>query len=363
MNSAKIHPAVKVGALIIAAMLVAVIVTVVAMLIAGAGHASTHARRDLRDRIRAARRTRAPLNNTSHEKGNNQMRSVMKGTLGFGLVSVPVKLFTAIDNHDLPLHQYHADPDCHGPIGYAKVCKDCGTAVDTAGIVKGTEVGDGVVFITNEDLETLATEQGRQMEIVAFVYANDVDAVMFDTSYLVGPEDPKSPKAYGLLAHAMTQAARVGIVRFQMRGKQRLGVLRVIGATLVIHTLHWADEIRDASQVQGAGVIPKFSDAEAKAAGMLIESLATTFNPADYTDLYQERLRELVSVKADGGEFVAESPEATLRSALSWLRCRRRWMRRPVRSRPQHTRQAGNAHGKARRDGRRESLLVVPLAP
>ncbi|HZA09803.1 Ku protein [Mycobacterium sp.] len=231
------------------------------------------------------------------------MRSIWKGSLSFGLVNVPVKVYSATEDHDVKFHQVHAKDN--GRIRYKRVCEVCGEVVDYRDIARAYESDDGrMVVITDDDIATLPEERSREIEVLEFVPASEIDPLMYDRSYYLEP-DSKSTKSYVLLAKTLEQTDRVAIVHFALRNKTRLAALRVKDFSkrevMVIHTLLWPDEIRDPD----FPVLDKkveIKPAELKMASQVVESMADDFNPDRYHDTYQEELRELVEAKLEGGE-------------------------------------------------------------
>jgi DNA end-binding protein Ku len=231
------------------------------------------------------------------------MRSIWKGSIAFGLVNVPVKVYSATEDHDIRFHQVHAKDN--GRIRYQRVCEQDGEVVEFRDIARAYESDDGqMVVITDEDIATLPEERSREIEVLEFVPASDVDPMMFDRSYFLEP-DSKSSKSYVLLAKTLAEADRMAIVHFTLRNKTRLAALRVkdFGKrdVMVVHTLLWPDEIRDPD----FPVLDKkveIKPAELKMAGQVVESMAEEFNPDRYHDTYQEQLQELIDAKLEGGE-------------------------------------------------------------
>ncbi len=239
------------------------------------------------------------------------MRSIWKGSIAFGLVNVPVKVYSATEDHDLKFHQVHAKDN--GRIRYKRVCDECGEVVEYSDIARAYEAPDGrSVVITDEDIATLPEERSHEIEVVEFVPAGDVDPIMYDRSYFLEPEG-KSTKSYVLLAKTLADTDRVAIVHFALRNKTRLAALRVKGFSkrevMVVHTLLWPDEIRDPDfPVLDTKVEVK--PAELKMAGQVVESMAEDFTPDKFRDDYQDQLKELVAAKLEGGEAftVEEKP-------------------------------------------------------
>lgn len=231
------------------------------------------------------------------------MRSIWKGSIAFGLVNVPVKVYSATEDHDIKFHQVHAKDN--GRIRYNRVCELDGEVVEYGDIARAFESGDGrMVVISDDDIATLPEERSREIEVLEFVPAGDVDPLMFDRSYFLEP-DSTSSKSYVLLAKTLAETDRVAIVHFTLRNKTRLAALRVKDfgkrEVMVVHTLLWPDEIRDPD----FPVLDKEVDikpAELKMAGQVVESMADDFNSDRYRDTYQEQLQELVDAKLEGGE-------------------------------------------------------------
>ena len=239
------------------------------------------------------------------------MRSIWKGSVSFGLVNVPVKVYSATEDHDIKFHQVHAED--HGRIRYKRTCEVCGEVVEYRDIARAYDSDDGqTVIITDEDIATLPEERSREIEVVEFVPAEQLDPMMYDKSYFLEP-DSKSTKSYVLLAKTLAETDRVAIVHFALRNKTRLAALRVKDFSkrdvMVIHTLLWPDEIRDPdfpSLDKDVDIKP----AELKMAGQVVESMTDDFKPDQFRDDYQEQLRELVQAKLEGGEAftVEEQP-------------------------------------------------------
>ncbi|MGZ4562645.1 MAG: non-homologous end joining protein Ku [Mycobacterium sp.] len=231
------------------------------------------------------------------------MRSIWKGSIAFGLVNVPVKVYSATQDHDIKFHQVHAKDN--GRIRYQRVCEVDGEAVEYRDIARAFESDDGqMVIITDDDIATLPEERSREIEVLEFVPASEVDPMLFDRSYFLEP-DSKSSKSYVLLARTLAETDRMAIVHFTLRNKTRLAALRVkdFGKrdVMVVHTLLWPDEIRDPDfPVLDQKV--EIKPAELKMAGQVVESMADDFNPDRYHDTYQEQLQELIDAKLEGGE-------------------------------------------------------------
>lgn len=239
------------------------------------------------------------------------MRSIWKGSVSFGLVNVPVKVYSATEDHDIKFHQVHAKDN--GRIRYKRVCEVCGEVVEYRDIARAYDSDDGqTVIITDEDIATMPEERSREIDVVEFVPADQLDPMMYDKSYFLEP-DSKSTKSYVLLAKTLAETDRVAIVHFALRNKTRLAALRVKDFSkrdvMVIHTLLWPDEIRD-PDFPSLDKDVEIKPAELKMAGQVVESMTDDFKPDQFRDTYQEQLHELVQAKLEGGEAftVEEQP-------------------------------------------------------
>ncbi len=229
------------------------------------------------------------------------MRSIWRGAITFGLVNVPVKVYAATEDHDLPLHQVH-DKD-GGRIKYQRRCEVCGRIVDYEHIDKAYDDGDRTVILTEKDLSTLPEERSREIEVVEFVPSDQLDPIMFDRSYFLEP-DSSSPKSYALLRRTLEETDRTAIVHFALRQKTRLGALRVHGDVLMLQSLLWDDEVREAKFPRlGANI--RVSAAELKMSEQLVDSYATDFSPEKFSDDYQDELRKLIDAKLKKGDDVS----------------------------------------------------------
>lgn len=228
------------------------------------------------------------------------MRAVWKGAVTFGLVNVPVKLYSATEDHDVSLHQVH-DAD-GGRIRYQRVCEIDGKVVEYKNIDKAYDDGERTVIITDEDLKSLPAERSREIEVVEFVPTEQVDPIMFDRSYYLEP-DSASNKAYVLLRRTLESTDRTAIVRMALRQKTRLAALRVYGDVLMVQTLLWSDEVREA-QFPSLDEPVKISDKELDLSKQLVESLVSDFEPDQFVDEYQQELRTLIQAKLEQGDAV-----------------------------------------------------------
>lgn len=226
------------------------------------------------------------------------MRAIWTGAITFGLVNVPVKVYSATEDHDVPLHQVH-DAD-GGRIRYQRRCEIDGKVVPYEHIAKAYDDGERTVVLTPEDLASLPAERSREIDVVEFVPNDQLDPMLFDRSYYLEP-DSKSLKAYALLRRTLEDEGRTAIVTFALRQKTRLGALRVRGNLLVLQTLLWHDEIRQAD-FPALDTTPRITERELQLSAALMESFAGDFDPESFTDEYQEELRKLIRAKLEEGE-------------------------------------------------------------
>ncbi|MDF2665942.1 MAG: hypothetical protein K0R81_1792, partial [Microbacterium sp.] len=192
------------------------------------------------------------------------MRSIWKGALTFGLVNVPVKVYSATEDHD-------------------------GEVVPYSDIDKAYDDGERTVVLTKDDLAALPSERSREIEVVEFVPSDQVDLLTLDKAYYLEP-DSSSPKAYVLLRKTLEQTDRTAIVRFSLRQKTRLAALRVRDDVLVLQTLLWADEVREAA-FPALDESVRISAKELEMSASLVESFSKDFDPEEFTDEYQAELR------------------------------------------------------------------------
>ncbi len=226
------------------------------------------------------------------------MRAIWTGAITFGLVNVPVKVYSATEDHDVQLHQVH-DAD-GGRIRYQRRCEIDGKIIPYEHIAKAFEAGDKTIILTDEDLASLPAERSREIDVVEFVPSDQIDPIMFDRSYYLEP-DSKSVKAYTLLRRTLEDADRTAIVLFALRQKTRLGALRVHGDVLMLQALLWDDEVREAS-FPALEERTRLTERELDLSNALMESFAGDFAPEKYADEYQEELRKLIDAKLERGD-------------------------------------------------------------
>ncbi|KTR86328.1 Ku protein [Leucobacter chromiiresistens] len=237
------------------------------------------------------------------------MRAIWTGAITFGLVNVPVKLFSATEDHDVELHQVHARDG--GRIRYQRRCEVCGEAVEYADIDRAYVEDDETVVLTKEELEAIPQERNREISVVEFVPTDQLDPIMFEKSYFLRPAG-KSAKAYVLLRRTLEQTDRTAIVQFALRQKTRIAALRVRDDVLVVQNLLWPDEVREAEFPELDERV-RITAKELQLSAALVKSFSGDFDATDFHDEYQEELRQLVRAKLAAGD--ALDTEATFGDA------------------------------------------------
>lgn len=229
------------------------------------------------------------------------MRSIWNGAVTFGLVSVPVKLYSATQEHDAALHQVHKTDQ--GRIRYKRTCEVCGEQVAYADIARAFEEDGRSVMLSEEELSSLPAESNREIEVIEFVPMDELDSIRLNKSYFLEPAS-KSTKPYVLLRKALEASDRTAIVRVTLRNKSRLGALRPYGDVILMQTLLWDDEIRtpDFGGIDGS---VRVSAQELDLSAQLVASLSQHFEPAAFHDDYQTQLHELIESKLKKGHGVA----------------------------------------------------------
>ena len=235
-------------------------------------------------------------------------RSMWKGAISFGLVTIPVSVYPATEEKTLRFNQLH-DAD-GGRIRYKRVCEKDGEEVTFEHIVKGYEVEkDRYVVLTEDDFDAIPVESSRAIDIQQFVDLEQIDPVLFKKSYYLVP-DKTGAKAYALLREAMSQDGRVGIAKVSFRDREHLAALRFKDDAFVLETMYWPDEIREAD-FGDVDVHATVRDQELEMARQLIESLTGEWSPDVYTDEYREALQRIVEAKINGEEIEVVAAEPT----------------------------------------------------
>ena len=232
-------------------------------------------------------------------------RSIWKGAVSFGLVTIPVKLFSATEEKDISFRQVH--PEDGGRIKYKRICEKCGKEVPFTEIAKGYEMPDGrMVILDKEDFDAMPLATTKAVEVVQFVGEDDVDPTYFAKTYFLQADGP-GVKPYVLLRDALIKSEQCAVVKVALRSREALALIRPKDGVLLMHTMLWPDELRDGSFAAPPENVT-VSDAEVTMAQSFIEALAGDFHPEDFTDSYREALETLVESKA-GGVALVEEPE------------------------------------------------------
>jgi DNA end-binding protein Ku len=244
-------------------------------------------------------------------------RPIWSGSISFGLVSVPVRMFPATQSQELRFH--FVDRRDLMPVGYDKVRKDTGEHVDSEDVVRAFEIEKGrYVPIEPDDLDRLDVELAHAVDICDFVALEEIDPIYFRQAYYLAPQEG-AEKPFRLLARALDETGRVGIAKVVIRNKQHLACLRPLDGLLVIETMYFADEVRDPSELAPAEA--ELRKAEVEMAKSLVENLSVAFDPARYHDRYRSALLELIEAKAEGQPLPEPAePEAEVVDLMQALR-------------------------------------------
>jgi DNA end-binding protein Ku len=234
------------------------------------------------------------------------MRSIWKGAISFGLVTVPVKLYSATEQRDLAFHQVHRKDG--GRIRFKRVCTKCGEEVPYTDTAKGYELPSGeVVVLTDEDFAELPLSTSRRIDVLLFTPREQVDPIYFDKSYYLEPE-AAGTKRYVLFRDALERSGKVAIVKVALRQRESLATLRVRDGVFVLETMLRPDEVRD-PDFQFLKEDVEVRSQELRMASSLIDTMTGDFDPSEYKDAYREALQSVIDAKIQGREVVAEEPE------------------------------------------------------
>lgn len=247
------------------------------------------------------------------------MHTVWKGAISFGLVHVPVKLFTATESRDISMKMLHRR--FHSPISYKRTCPECPDEVPWEDIIKGYEYEPGrFVTFEKEELQQLADEASKEIRIVDFVDLREIDPIYFQKTYYMSPGDTGA-NAYNLLKAALQQTGKIGIANVTLRSKGSLAAIRVIDGCLSMVTMFYPAEIRPIAEVPNLPEQTGVNERELAMAAMLIEQLSTPFEPAKFEDEYRSRLLDAISAKVTGRQVVtaAEPPRANVVNLMEAL--------------------------------------------
>ncbi|UOR00410.1 Ku protein [Leucobacter allii] len=228
------------------------------------------------------------------------MRAIWSGAITFGLVNVPVKLYSATEDHDVELHQVHDEDG--GRIRYQRRCEICGEVVPYEHIDRAYADEEETVVLTRKDLASIPQERDREISVVEFVPSAQIDPMLFERSYYLEPSG-RSPKAYALLRRTLERTERTAIVEFALRQKTRLAALRVRGEVLLLQTLLWPDEIREPA-FPALEQRVRISAKELQLSAALVKSFSDDFAPDRFRDEYQEQLRALIEAKRRAGDAI-----------------------------------------------------------
>ncbi len=229
------------------------------------------------------------------------MHTMWKGSISFGLVNIPIKLFAATEDKDVKLRNLHKE--CHTPVQYEKICPHCEKDISNDDIIKGYEYVKGkFIILTDEELKELKDDhEDKSVEIVDFVKLDEIDPIYFSRSYFMGPGENGS-KAYALLRESLKTSGRIGIAEITIRSKQQMAIIRVYKNSLVMETIHYPDEVRNVAEVPGVPENIDINEKELETAIMLIDQLTTEFQPEKYKDDYRTALLDLIQTKVNNNE-------------------------------------------------------------
>jgi DNA end-binding protein Ku len=234
-------------------------------------------------------------------------RAIWSGAISFGLVTIPVKLYSAVDPQDVQFHQFQKNTTQR--VRNKRVAEESGREVDYENIVKGYEVSKGeYVIVTPEELASVEPTRNRTIEIEDFVDLDEIDPIYFEKAYYLAPDKGAgAEKAYALLREALTKSNKIAIGRFVLRTKEYLAAIRPMGDVLVLETLYFADEIRDArKEIKELPAKAAVSKRELDMAMQLVESQASHWDPRKYEDRYRAAVLKLIRAKAKGKDIVVE---------------------------------------------------------
>jgi len=230
-------------------------------------------------------------------------RSIWKGAISFGLVTIPVRLYSATEEKDVSFRQVH--PEDGGRIKYRRVCEKCDQEIPYAEIAKGYETADGrMVILEKEDFDALPLPTTKSVEVVQFVAEDEVDPTYFARTYFLEADGP-GVKPYVLLRDALVQSGQSAVVKVALRSRESIALIRPKDGVLLMHTMLWPDELRDGSFAAPPAEVT-VTDAEVDMARSFIDALSGDFDPTQFTDAYREAVEELVQSKLEGTELPGE---------------------------------------------------------
>ncbi len=239
-------------------------------------------------------------------------RAIWTGSLSFGLVNVPVGLYAATDDKSIHFNQFQAGTQDR--VRNKRVNENTGEEVPYSEIVKGYDLGDGsFVIVSPEELEAIEPGRSREISITDFVDLDEIDPIYYRTSYYLAPQGEQARRAYALLRAAMEESRKVGIATFVMRGKQYLVAIRPEREVIGLETMYFSDEVRDpATEIEGVPVEADIKARELETAKLLIDSMATDWDPAEYHDTYRKLVEGLIDQKRQGEVVTTDKREPAL---------------------------------------------------
>lgn len=283
------------------------------------------------------------------------MHTMWKGSISFGLVNIPIKMFAATEDRDIHFKYIHNK--CKTPIKNERVCPTCNEKVTPNDIVRGYEYEPGhFVIIEDKDIDAVRPATAKTVEILDFVNLKEIDPIYFEKSYYLSPQENGGSKAYNLLRQAMNNTGRIAIARITIRDKQSLAVLRVLKNILILETIFFPDEVRDIKQVPGIPENTSVDERELQMAEQLIENLTAEFKPEKYKDDYREALLAMIHQKIEGEEIVS-APEAPQRNVIDLMAALQASLKRTEAFRQEAKADSGN---KKERAGKKAGKTTKP---
>ncbi|GGH88427.1 DNA end-binding protein Ku [Pullulanibacillus pueri] len=229
------------------------------------------------------------------------MHTMWKGSISFGLVHIPIKLYAATETKDVHFRSLH--DECQSPIRYQKYCPTCEREVENSEIIKGYEYEPGqFVKISEDEIKEIKGDVGRSVEILDFIDLSEIDPIYYNKSYFIGPNE-NGEKAYGLLKQAMEETHKIGLAKLTLHSKSHLAVVRGYQNGLLLETIFYPDEVRQIEHVPGLNQIAEVNQKELETAKNLINQLTAEFEPEKYTDDYREAVEDLIQAKIAGNDI------------------------------------------------------------